>query len=99
MKLFEPHPLSPRQTERLQTIRAKGRKHYIFYRGILAYGMPVFLLTTLWAWYDDYGWHIPRQRGNLYAHVLVRLIIWSAAGYIWGARMWRELPKEPARKT
>ena len=92
-------PFSPKRTERLQTIRAKGRKHYIFYSGILGYGMPVFLLTTLWWWYDEYGWHFPHQRGRLYGRILIALILWFAVGYWLGARKWSELPKEPARES
>jgi hypothetical protein len=44
MSLFG--PMSTRQIERLEKIQAKGRKHYIFYTGILGWGMSVFLLTT-----------------------------------------------------
>ena len=94
MNFFKPAVLSPKQVERRKKIRAKGRKHYIFYTGILSWGMPVFLVTTLWRWYDDYGWHVPSRR-DLYFRNLIMLIAWSLAGYLWGARMWKELYEEP----
>jgi hypothetical protein len=70
-----------------------GRKHYIFYRGILACGLPMLLLTTLWRWYDDYGWHAPR-RADLYSeivHLAIGLTVWSTAGYFFGVTMWKQL--------
>jgi hypothetical protein len=100
MSLFG--PMSPKRIERLEKIRAKGRKHYIFYQGILGWGMSVFLLTTVWNWYDKSGWHFP-SRGALYYSIIVGLPLWSFAGYIWGAVMWSYLieivlPRETAQK-
>jgi hypothetical protein len=94
MNLFKPPVLSPRQIERRKRIRAKGRKHFIFYTGILGWGMSVFLLTTFWHWYVDYGWHVPR-RVDLYLSILLGLPIWSVAGYMWGAFMWKRFIEEP----
>jgi len=65
MRLFNPTELSPGQIERRKRIRAKGRNHYIFYTGILRWGMSVFLVTALWRWHEKYGWHIP-PRGDMY---------------------------------
>ena len=73
-------------------IRAKGRKHYIFYTGSLRSGMSVFALTTLWDWHDKYGWHAP-VLANLYhesADIAFRLVIWLTVGYFWGAAMWKQ---------
>jgi hypothetical protein len=90
MHLF-PKALSPAQIERRKKIQAKGRKYYIFYRGILTWGMPVFALTTLLKWYDKYGWHVPPRQGDLYFDVLLGLVLWSAGGYIFGAIMWKQI--------
>lgn len=65
-------------------IRAQGRKHYIVYTGILRWGMSVFILTTLWSWYEEYGWRVP-PHGDLWFSVILGLIIWSVAGYFWGS--------------
>ncbi len=100
MSLFG--PMSPKRIERLEKIRTKGRMHYVFYWGILCWGMSVFLLTTFSYWHEKYGWHFP-SRGDLFLAILVGLPLWSLAGYMWGAFMWRYLmeivlPRETARK-
>src|SRR6202008_1745413 len=51
-------------------------KHYVFYWGILGWGMFVFLSTTFSYWYEKYGWHFP-SRGDLYFATLVELPLWS----------------------
>ena len=96
MPLFKPTALSSEQIERRRRIRAKGRKHYIFYRGILAWGLPMLLLSTLWRWHDDYGWHTPRRTdlSSEIIHLLIGPIIWSTAGYFFGVAMWKQLDSD-----
>ena len=94
MNLFKPAALSPKQIEYRKTIRARGRKHYIFYTGILRWGMLVFLLTTVWSSYEEYGWHLP-PRGHLWFSIILGLVICSLAGYFWGPYMWKYLLEEP----
>jgi len=88
--------LSSKQIEYRKKVRAKGRNHYIVYTGIFRWGMFVFALTTLWNWYGKYGWHIP-PRGYLWFSVMSGLVIWSVAGYFWGAYMWKRLCEEPLK--
>jgi hypothetical protein len=73
-------PLSPRQIESRLKIFAKGRKHFILYRGILGWGLTCFIGTTVWDWHHKYGWHLPPQRA-VFFDVLVGLVLWSAGGY------------------
>jgi len=93
MPSFKPAALSPKQIEYRKRIRAKGRKHYIFYMGILRFGMSMFVLTTLWDWHDKYGWHVPPPR-DLAFDIILGFVIWSAVGYFWGAYMWKRLFEE-----
>jgi hypothetical protein len=89
MNLFKPSVLSPKQIERRRRILAKGRKYFILYRGILGWGMFVFLFTTLWGWHDKHGWKAP-QRGDLHFVSLgFGLVLWSIMGYFWGAFVWK----------
>jgi hypothetical protein len=91
--LMKPATPSPKQTERRERIRARGRKHYIFYTGVLGWGLSVVTLTTLWDWYGKYGWHIP-PRGDLYyesGYLVFRLAIWLTGGYFFGAAMWERM--------
>jgi hypothetical protein len=90
-------PISTRQIEHLEKIRAKGRKHYILYTGILGWGMSAFLLTTFWIWYDKYGWQFP-SLGDIFLSVLIGLPLWSVGGYIWATIMWNDLIENLLRR-
>jgi len=94
----KPASLSPRQVESRKRIRAKDRKHYILYTGVLRWGMSVFILTTAWMWHDEYGWQVP-PRGWLWFSIVSGLLIWSVAGYFWGDYMWRRISEEPQSDT
>ena len=97
MPLFKPAALSAKQIEYRKRIRTRGRKHYIVYTGVLRWGMSVFALTTLWSWYGEYGWHIPpRARGFFAFSIILGLVIWSVAGYFWGAYMWMRFFEQPS---
>jgi hypothetical protein len=96
MKLFSPVAVSSKQLDRLERIRAKGRTSYIFYRGILGWGIPVFLLNTLWRW-REYGWQIPPRR-EFFLLTLVSLVVWTVMGYISGAWRWKAVFEERAGK-
>src|SRR5438876_789263 len=60
-------------------------------------GIPVFLVTTLWRWYD-HGWHVP-SHGELYFEMFFELVIWTGGGYWFGARMWKRVFEEPSREV
>jgi hypothetical protein len=70
-------PLSPRQIESRMKIFAKGRKHFILYRGILGWGLTCFIGTTVCEWYGKYGWYLP-PRGVVVFDVLSGwLLVWN----------------------
>ncbi len=96
MRWFKPPIPSAKQIERLKVLQARGRKHYILYRGVLGWGLLVFLLKTSWRWYHLYGWHVP-ARGDMYESFLIELPIWLVAGYFFGAFMWKDLEKKLVR--
>ena len=85
--------LSPKQIEYRNRIRAKGRKHYILYVGILRFGVPLFLIMTLWRWHDSYRWHLP-PRGDfsiVCAAIAFSLAVWLTAGYFFAVAMWKRM--------
>jgi hypothetical protein len=90
MNLFK-QTSSPEKLARLEKIRAKGRTHFILYTGVLGWGLSVFAMTTIWAWYDNHGWHFPSEGIPLSecGHAAVRLAVWLTAGYFFGADMWK----------
>jgi hypothetical protein len=87
MSFFKPNALSPIQIERRRKIQAKGRKHFIVYRGILGWGGSTFIATTLWRWHDEFG----RRRPDVLFDLSLGLIVWAAAGYFWGAFLWNRM--------
>ena len=90
-------PLSQRQIESRIKLLAKGRKHFILYRGILGWGLTCFIGTTLFEWHGKYGWHLPAERAAIF-DVLVGLALWSAGGYLFGATTWeRYFPQDIPR--
>jgi hypothetical protein len=70
MNLFSQKRLRPEVRRRLM---AKGRGHFIFYKGVLSWGGPVFVTITLWDWHGKYGWHIPRRQDLLSVSLYVTL--------------------------
>jgi len=92
---------SPARLARLEKIRAKGRKHFILYTGMLGWGLSVFVITTIWAWYDDHGWHVPTNGipANEWVHTAFRLALWLTAGYFFGAGLWKRFGFENPANT
>lgn len=100
MKLFKRTELSPEQIARRNRIRAKGRKRYIFHAGILRFGIPLFLVMTLWRWHESYRWHLP-PRGDLSivcAAIAFSLALWLTAGYFLGVTMWKQMGLEDSAR-
>jgi hypothetical protein len=96
VRWFKPAVPSLKQIARLKQLHAKGRKHYIFYWGVLGWGLLTFLLKSSWRWYHLYRWHAP-ARGDLYESLLIELPLWLVAGYFFGASMWKNLEEELIR--
>src|SRR5262249_55629586 len=95
MTLFniQPTELTPEQISRRKRIQAKGRKRYILDAGILRFGVPLFLIMTLWRWHDTYRWHLP-PRGGLSivcAAIAFSLAVLLTAGYFFGVTMWKRM--------
>ncbi len=88
MNFFKASPLTPNQIARRKEIQAKGRRHFILYRGVLGWGVPMLFITTALRWYRTYRWHLPPQ-AEVWFDILLGLVIWPLGGYWFGARMWR----------
>src|SRR5260370_37384964 len=91
MNLFKPAAESPGFIEFRRKIQIMGRKHFVYYWGVLGWGGPMFICTTLWDWYAEFGWRIPALRPIVFFDILFRLILWPVAGYFFGASFWKRL--------
>jgi hypothetical protein len=101
MKLSESQQPSSERFEKLKRIQAKGRKHYIFHRGILRFGIPLFFAMTLWRWRENYRWDLP-PRGDLpivCGSIVFSLALWLTLGYFLGAKMWKQLGFETSNRS
>lgn len=97
MNLFE--PARPReQDEGKHGPRTNGLGHHILQKGILRFGLPMFVLTTVSRWYFMYDSHLP-NRGGLHREAVLLSVgaaIWFGVGCLtellfWAARKHREL--------
>lgn len=92
---------SPKALARLERIRAKGRKHFIWTRGVLGWGVTVAVLLGLSRFYARYGWRQP-PHGDLaliVADFILMLVLWMTAGYFFGARLWVKMGVERSAET
>jgi hypothetical protein len=88
-KLFQ---VTPRQRERWQQQRAKGKKHFVIYRGILGWGGIMFVSMSALDYYSLFGWTLTFD--SAYASKLVlNLILWPVAGLVWGIWVWESLER------
>jgi hypothetical protein len=53
-------------------------------------GLFTFIGTTLWDWHGKFGWHIPPPILAVFFDLYFRLVVWTVAGYLWGAYMWKK---------
>jgi hypothetical protein len=82
---------NPEQCERWKRVEARGRKHFIWTRGVLGWGGFMFVfMTTI-----DFA-----RRGTLHRdvadyvfYIVLNLLIWPLAGYVWGRWVWSSMEK------
>jgi hypothetical protein len=101
MNLFKPPGPTPERIEHRKRIRARGRGHYIFSRGVLLCGMPVALISILSRWYFSYGWHLP-PRNKFFvacASIAISLAVWLTFGFFLGQDGWSGWPLMILRGT
>lgn len=75
-----------------ERMQAMGRGRYIFYHGILAFGLLAFALSSILDWHE-FGrrLHSSELLHLYWALTPLRLAIWLTAGYFGGARTWKRM--------
>lgn len=70
--------MKPDQLEEWKRVRAKGLLRYVLARGVLAYGLPMFLAMTFVV-----------NRDNLNGNFIgLSAVVWSLGGALFGVLTW-----------
>jgi hypothetical protein len=98
LNFYDPNAPPSKLVEIRDKMRAKGRKHFIFYIGMLGWGAPIFVLSMLSSWHEKYGWHAAPRADLLlnFIEIAFLLALWLTFGYLFGARIWRKMGLEEA---
>lgn len=84
--------LTPERRRKIARVVARGKRSFLWRRGVLGYGVTVFLLTTAWDLWLRYRDHTLNAQYLAFS-IPIRLIIWLLAGYWFGTIMWRQFYK------
>ena len=68
----------PRSIQRWERVRAQGLGRYVLVHGVLAYGLPLFLVMTFLVHREQLSWRA----------VLVLALAWAIGGAVFGWVMW-----------
>src|SRR5437016_3459445 len=92
--------LTPKQREKIEKTIAQGKQSFIWKRGVLGWGLPVFLIITVSKYYGPLRTfdRFHADRGFL-VYLLVVLPIWLLAGYLFGLSMWQRYNKWLERQS
>lgn len=82
-------PWSAERLKRWQTIRAKGREHYIWFHGVLLWGGFMFCFSLAMFQQRLYG-HVLSTEGNLPFRIGLSLMVWIFVGYLYGKSRWQQ---------
>jgi hypothetical protein len=89
MGWFFPDPeLTPERRQKIARVVARGKRSFLWRRGVLGYGVTVFLLTTAFDLWLRHGDNTLNAQYLAFS-IPLRLVIWLVAGYWFGTVMWR----------
>lgn len=72
---------TPKEFQRWEVTRRKGKLNFILIRGVLAYGLPMFLLMTLFANRDP-------EKPLAPVLIIISAAVWAVGGAVFGWAMW-----------
>lgn len=78
--------MKEKQIQRLKRIIEKGKKHFVLYYGVLAWGLTTGIVFSIFQ-------HVV---GNVqtFKTILVHAVIFSVGGVFWGLFLWRYINKQ-----
>ncbi len=86
---FKGHTDEKRRQAWLET-KAKGRRRYVWRKGVIGWGLPVFAIFTPLMLILGPSTH-ELSRAETAGAVILSLLVWILAGYLFGRSMWRML--------
>ena len=70
--------MKPEQLEKWKETRKKGMLRFVLLRGVLSYGLPMFIAMTFFLHRDDLS---PKN-------IALAAIVWGVGGAVFGIAMW-----------
>jgi hypothetical protein len=87
--------MNPKQMEKWENLRSKGRKSYVIIYGILFWGIPVSLTTEFITRITKYGFSLDIFNNDHFAwKIIIRTIVFIFAGIFFGLYMWDNMEKK-----
>ncbi len=91
--------MNAKQLEKLKRLQAKGKKHYIWHRGVIGWGLITGILWSLWMTFISF---FPFTIRHFDLFVFLRyfgcLPIWLAGGYFFGELTWSDINRKLSQK-
>jgi hypothetical protein len=84
--------MKPEALQKWESTRARGMKHFVLFRGVLAYGLPMFVAMTFFAHHDELT---PK-------FIAISAVLWLIGGAAFGIASWYVLElqyRKAMRKT
>ncbi len=78
------------QREKLKRIRAGGKARFIWFYGVMCFGLPCAILFAVAFQIVMHGFSLSIfVADNFLTLLIVSLVLWPVGGYVWGVLMWK----------
>lgn len=91
--------MSPKQLAKWQTVRAKGKQHFVIYHGVLGWGLWMFIVMTLFAHLQQVNYVMSALTSLSISIVLINLVLWAFGGWLFGLWVWHASEKAYASQV
>jgi hypothetical protein len=85
------YPPTQIERERWKELRKRGKLHFVFVRGVVGWGSPMFIFFTFFSLFASSYWH---TAAHINLHFLaVQAVVYILGGAFWGLWTWRPLER------
>jgi len=89
-KLLE---LTPSQLKNWEKIRVKGKNHFVLYRGILGWGLYMFIVLTIFNHLQQVDFDFSSLNSISLPILIINFIVCSIGGWFFGVLTWANSEK------